>query len=249
MHSGTIYIRGAGISFQDAEQARQFGYEGCDMQATLLPAALRRRTSVATRVAFAAAERACRDAGSDPSQLASIFTSSVGEVNVTDRLCSDIAQQRFPLSPTQFHNSVHNTASGYWSIAVGSRHPTMAMAGYHDGFALALLEAWSQLQCSGEDLLLVCYEESPVELMLPDNQWIGCAIAFVLTAQPDGQGTVSSISKPFELRGEQDAQPFGLCSPALAAIDLFRAAESGEAGRVQVSPDAASNWYVELERT
>ena len=247
MHNA-IYIRGAGISFQDAGQALKFGYEGCDMQATLLPAALRRRTSVATKVAFAAAERACRDADCDPSQLASIFTSAVGEVNVTDRLCSDIAQQRFPLSPTQFHNSVHNTASGYWSIAVGSRKPAMAMAGYHDGFALALLEAWSQLQCSGEDILLVCYEEQPVELMLPDNQWIGCAIAFVLTPRPDGERTAAAIGKPFALRGEEDAQPFGLCSPALAALDLFRTVNSGDVGRVQVSPDDASNWYVELER-
>jgi len=246
MPSPVMQTRGAGISFQDPEQASRFGFDGCDMQTELLPAALRRRTSVATRVAFAAAERACRDADADPAGLATVFTSSLGEINVTDRLCSDIAHERYPLSPTQFHNSVHNTASGYWSIAVGSAQPAMAMAGYQDSFALGLLESWCQLQSGVKEILLVCYEEKPVQMLLPDNQWIGCAIAFVLSGTGEGNRGRASIGMPFTLRNEKGMQDYGFASPAMAAMELYKAVEKGDSGRIAISPDGESIWYSEL---
>ena len=60
MGNPSLAVLGTGVSFQSEEIALEYGYEGCDMQAELLPAMLRRRTSVATKMAFAAAERACR---------------------------------------------------------------------------------------------------------------------------------------------------------------------------------------------
>ena len=241
-----MYIRGTGISFQNPEDALTFGYEGCDMQAELLPAGLRRRTSVATKVAFAAAERACRSAGADPSALASVFTSSLGEIGVTDRLCGDIAHERFPVSPTQFHNSVHNTASGYWSIAVESRKPAMAMGAYHDGFALGLLEAWCQLQCGEQEILLVCYEETPAQLMLPDNHWIGCATAFVLSLEKASESQAWAIRIPFSESHNRSDDGFGAVSPALSAMSLLKAVHGGGSGKIRISPDGETVWFTEL---
>jgi hypothetical protein len=242
MQTDRLRIIGTGISFQNPETAIEFGYPGCDMQAELLPANLKRRTSVATKTAFAAAERACSSAGIAPSELPTIFTSSLGEIDITDRLCSDIGVDNYPLSPTRFHNSVHNTASGYWSIAVGSAHPAMAMAGYQDSFALGLLEAWCQLQSVADQLLLVCYEEPPPRLLLPDHDWFGCAVAFVLLA---GEGRGCTISRPIAIHHNDDAQ-LALSSPALAAIDLLRAAEQNATGSVRVSPPGATEWFTEL---
>ena len=246
MYKASLAVLGTGASFQKPEDARMFDREGCDMEADLLPSRLRCRTSVATKVAFAAAERACLSAGITPSALPVIFTSSLGEIDVADKLCSDIAQQHFPISPTRFHNSVHNTASGYWSISVGTRHPAMAMAAYQDSFALALLEAWSQLHTFEDKILLVCYEETPPQQMLPGNDWIGCAVAFVLASGQASEGGVTSLSMPYCEHTEHSEQDYSDGSPVLAAIALLDALEQGRAGKVQISPSADNTWFAEL---
>ena len=246
MDNPSLAVLGTGVSFQSEEIAKQQGYEGCDMQAELLPAMLRRRTSVATKMAFAAAERACRSADIAPSELPVIFTSSLGETGVTDKLCSAIAHQQFPVSPTQFHNSVHNTASGYWSIAVGNKHPAMAMAGYQDGFALALLEAWGQLHTIEEKLLLVCFEETPPPLWLPDNKWIGCASAFVLAVGDAVSGESVRISQPYCDDENPVARHYAEMTPALAAMPLLEAIRQGHSGRVQISPVGDGIWFTEM---
>ena len=246
MDKPSLALLGTGVSFQNPESAIEHGFEGCDMQTELLPAMLRRRTSMATKLAFAAAERACSSANISPSELPVIFTSSLGEIGVTDKLCSAIAHQQLPVSPTQFHNSVHNTASGYWSIAVGNKHPAMAMAGYQDGFALALLEAWSQLHTIEKRLLLVCYEEIPSELLLPGNQWIGSASAFVLATDQPADKKVTRLSMPYCDDQMCSDQPYGDISPALAAMPLIKAVEQHISGPVQISPAEDGTWFTEL---
>jgi len=251
MDKSSLAVLGTGVSFQHPESALvsslACGFEGCDMQTHLLPSMLRRRTSMGTKLAFAAAERACSRANMMPSELPVIFTSSLGEIGVTDKLCRAIAHQQLPVSPTQFHNSVHNTASGYWSIAVGNKHPAMAMGGYHNGFALALLEAWSQLQTMEKKLLLVCYEDIPPELMLPDHQWVGCASAFVLSAEQPVGKKVAQINMPYCDAEMCSYQGYSDQSPALAAIPLLKAVEKNISGIVQISPAEEDGcWFTEL---
>ena len=49
------------------------------------------------------------------------------------------------VSPTQFHNSVHNAAAGYWSIATGSQQAAH-LPGCHDvTAAAALLKAMAEV--------------------------------------------------------------------------------------------------------
>ena len=43
------------------------------------------------------------------------------------------------ISPTQFHNSVHNAAAGYWHIAAGSAAPSLSVGGHDGAFAAGLL--------------------------------------------------------------------------------------------------------------
>jgi len=245
MPKSTLAVLGYGISFQDADVAHRLNYEQADMQTSLLPASLRRRTSVATKMAFAAAERACKAAHIEPSTLPVIFTSALGEATVTDQLCHDIAKQNFPLSPTKFHNSVHNTASGYWSIAVGSKHPAMAMAAYQDSFSLALLEAWSQLHSVEKQVLLVCYEEKISDVLLPDNTWLACATAFVLSAgeMSDhglsmGMPYLDALQELFTVDEET--------SPAFAALAFYDALMKNQKGKVVLSQGHDKAWFVEL---
>ncbi|PCI44367.1 MAG: hypothetical protein COB41_04485 [Proteobacteria bacterium] len=245
MPKSTLAILGYGISFQNAEEAQTLAYEHADMQTSLLPPRLRRRTSVATKMAFSAAERACKAAHIEPSSLPVIFTSALGEAAITDQLCRDIAKQNFPLSPTKFHNSVHNTASGYWSIAVGSQHPAMAMAAYQDSFPLALLEAWSQLHTVEKHVLLVCYEEKPSDRLLPDNTWLACATAFVLSVRDiNHHGLSMGVPYLHALQGSTvgDKQ----ASPAFASLPLYDALVANKKGDIPLSQGLDEAWFVGL---
>lgn len=129
--------------------------------AAQLPAAERRRATTVTRLALEVATQAIPDQF-DAADIATVFASSGGEVEVIDRIFTELATPERQISPTLFHNSVHNAASGYWSIATGSRKPSMSLSAFDDTFGLGLLEA--ALQASLEDLpvLLVCYDFPPL---------------------------------------------------------------------------------------
>ena len=86
----------------------------------VLPAAERRRASRIVKAALAVGLEACRAAGADPATLANVFASSGGDGHNCHQLCELLAGDDRQISPTRFHNSVHNAASGYWSIATGA---------------------------------------------------------------------------------------------------------------------------------
>ena len=123
--------------------------------AALLPANERRRAPDAVLLAVEAAQAAVLDSGHDAAQLASVFTSAHGDLAVVDALCSTLAANPLLLSPTRFHHSVHNAASGYWAIASGSRQGSTALAGYLYSFGAGLLEALALCAAEGAPVLLV----------------------------------------------------------------------------------------------
>jgi hypothetical protein len=218
-------IWGFGLCIPDQTLAESMGFTDCALNTAVLPPLMRRRTSLATRMAVTAAGRACDKAAVDP-DMPAIFVSAVGEMRITDQLCQAIAQQSFPLSPTQFHNSVHNTAAGYWSIAIGSMHSMQAMGGMQDGFALGLLEAWCQINMGVQRLLLVCYDEEMPEALLPDYHWQSCAVAMVLGVE---QTNRPSISKPWQVSTEsKNHRPFNAANPAFEAFALLQALQGQE---------------------
>ena len=52
------------------------------------------------------------------------------------------------ISPTRFHNSVHNAAAGYWGIATGATAAANALCAYDASFGAGLLEALTQVHTS-----------------------------------------------------------------------------------------------------
>ena len=69
------------------------------------------------------------------------------------------------ISPTRFHNSVHNAPSGYWSIATGSMTPASVLSGYDASFGAGLLEAMTQVVIDNtRTILLACDTRYPEPL-------------------------------------------------------------------------------------
>lgn len=197
-----------------------------------LPSAERRRTSLPVRLAIAAAQQAVAQADRDPATLASIFVSADGDGETLHHICLALASPHPEISPTRFHNSVHNAASGYWTIAVRSRAPAGMVTGTDDVFGAGLLEAAAQANAEARDVLLVAYDVSmppPLDALHPVTASAG--LALVLASERPRRDNArlrielvrcaaparSRMAKP-ELEALRLANPVGRALPLLAAI-------------------------------
>lgn len=244
--SAPVAILGSGVCIPDEDVANELGFADAGLDASILAPMVRRRTSTATRVAITAAGRACAAAGIG-NTLPAIFASCVGEMQVTDKLCRSITRQEYPLSPTLFHNSVHNTAAGYWSMATGSMASMQAMGALDDGFALGLLEAWCQLQTVAKQVLLVVYDETMPEQLLPDYTWKACAFALVLVRNARSHPL---LHRPFQATVPDPARPvanFSVHNPAMAALPLFQTLQQATSGQQQITLSSGTRpWLVDM---
>lgn len=151
---------------------------------TLLAPNERRRAPDSVLVALAVAQAAVAQSGRDAAGLASVFTSAHADLAIVDALCSTLAAHPLMLSPTRFHNSVHNAASGYWAIATGCRAPSSAVSGYENSFAAGWLEAASQVAADGVPVLLVGFDTEAHGALASVNRSRGLlGVALVLSPQ------------------------------------------------------------------
>ena len=125
----------------------------------------RRRAPGSVAVALEVALAACDAAGHDPAGLPSVFASTHGDLAITDYMCATLAQDPTAISPTRFHNSVHNAAAGYWTIGNGCTAATTAVSAFDASFAQGLLEALLQLAAGADAVLLAAYDTAAVGLL------------------------------------------------------------------------------------
>lgn len=133
----------------------------------------RRRVPESVAVALEVALAACAAAQRDPATLPSIFASTHGDLAITDYMCATLASDPQALSPTRFHNSVHNAAAGYWTIGNGCVQASTAISAYDASFAQGLLEALLQLAAGNEAVLLVAYDTAGAGPMVPISNSCG----------------------------------------------------------------------------
>jgi hypothetical protein len=133
---------------------------------SMLPANEQRRATATVRLAFRVAEEAIHNGSVTASTLATVFASSDADMMVSHRICSALSQTQRLVSPTDFHNSVHNAPSGYWHIGAKSKLPSSAVAGHDYSFAVGLIEAITQVQTDTQNTLLVCYDVPAPEPLL-----------------------------------------------------------------------------------
>jgi len=191
----------------------------------ILPANERRRTTALIKMVLHAATEAVKGSDIVANEMSSVFSSAVSDLKILDRICSDLLLEDHPVSPIQFHNSVHNAPAGYWSIGTGSRHPSNSIAAGLGCAVVGLIEAGSMALIEHETVLLVIYDCPGTGLLRDAAQVeIPFACAMVLTAQQSAH----SIAK-IQLLGstEMPCQPLenkalaGLCADNMAAYGLL----------------------------
>jgi hypothetical protein len=145
----------------------------------LLPARERRRSTAAVRLALEVGKQAVDAAGEDSANLTSVFSSSSGDLDILDYMCKTLAGGQTELSPTRFHNSVHNAPAGYWTIGTGCHAPSTSLSAGDESFAAGLLEASLRALSAGGSVLYVAYDAPapfPVSEAYPITAPFGTAL-------------------------------------------------------------------------
>ena len=200
---------------------------------TLLAPTERRRAPDTVAIALEVAAKACEAAGRAPSQLASVFASTHGDLAISDYMCATLVETPTLISPVKFHNSVHNAAAGYWSIGTGSFATYTALSAFQYTFAAGLLEAVTQVACDGLPVLYVAFDieaKGPLSTMASSKGLLGAALVLA----PDGgeaRGTRMSLAIADQPRATPATSPaaeyvaqnaLAPCLPFFEALALNR---------------------------
>ncbi len=160
-----------------------------------LPAAERRRTGATVRLALSVAQQAVADAGVNPAVLPAVFSSSGADGRICHEICETLASADRQLSPTRFHNSVHNAAAGYWGLATGATAASTALCAYDASFAAGLLEALAVVMADRVPVLLCAYETpypEPLQAKRPLPDSFGVALVLAPAAAANARASLTA---------------------------------------------------------
>ncbi len=166
------------------------------------------------------------DSKSDSEHINYVFTSCNGDLTIFHQISSALNLPGHPVSPTKFHNSVHNAPAGYSAIALNTQAPSTSIASYQDSFANGLLEATVQSHSTHNDCLLVAYDEIPPEplfSLFPVEADFSCAFMLSTDAENALCQFDISISKGHKISTMESEQFEALryCNPQAKAIPLL----------------------------
>lgn len=224
--------------------------------ATILPPGERRRAPESVLLACEVAQQACQAANQDPAVLASVFACTHGDLSITDYMCATLADQPQALSPTRFHNSVHNAAAGYWTIATQCHAPSTAISALDGTFAAGLLQAALQASTDDRPVLLVAYDAraSGPFVQLTGNT-LSFAAALLLDPRQDAAGLarvhLRHQDRPPAAAGPLPAQLADIAtanSMARDALPLLCALVQGGAWQLHLPAGAQTRLAVESDR-
>ena len=221
--------------------------------AAMLPPNERRRATESVLLAIEVASQAVAMSGRDAAELACVFASAYNDQALTDALCDTLARAPGELSPTGFHNSVHNAPVGYWTIATGCHAPSTAVCAHETSFGAGLLEA----------AVLACAEQRPVLLSCSDAGGrgtlvaiTGCQVSFgcaLVLAPTQGEATLATLDlsvtgtaiEPAHAAGAADA--LRIANHSAAALPLLALIAAGQ-GHCRVRAAAALDLAIAVEQ-
>jgi hypothetical protein len=179
----------------------------------LLPTNERRRSGLAVKIALAVGAAALAPGARDAARVDTVFASSAADGDTCHAICEQLAGAERLISPTRFHNSVHNAPSGYWSIATRCMAPSTSLCAHDASFGAGLLEACAFLHAHGRPVLLVAYDTPYPEPLLakrPVRDAFGLAL---LLAPQAGARALAHLELTLT-----DAAPDALADAGLEAL-------------------------------
>jgi len=242
-----IYIEAIGVIGPGLEGWQQTAavlagdaeYQASDLPAlkpNMLRPNERRRTTLTIKLALQAAQDAL--ASSSYADLSTVFVSSDGDMDVVDRICQALCLPDHPVSPTFFHNSVHNAPAGYCAIATGFHAASTSLSGLNGSFAVGLLDAAVQATIEQRPVMLVSYDTpwpNPLSCFEPKRSPFG--VALVLSYQLNERAVAELTLLPGEGGDESQMADHGLeylrtNAPAASSLPLLEAIAQNRSTRL-----------------
>lgn len=220
--------------------------------ATILPPNERRRAPEPVLLACDVGAQACTMAARAPAELPCVFASVHGDIAITDDLCTTLAHEPLELSPTRFHNSVHNAAAGYWTIAAHCHAASSAISAWHGSFAAGLLEAAIQSHTERTPVLFAAYDNAlrgPLVDFIPGSVSLG--LALIVNAQHTAQ-SVAELHLRHVAAGAQPTESpepwvaLARATPMAASLPLFIALARKQQARIALRNGAGSALAIEV---
>jgi hypothetical protein len=194
--------------------------------------------------------------GQDVSALANVFSASSGDGDNCHAICETLASSDRLISPTRFHNSVHNAAAGYWGIAMKCMAPSTSLCAFDGCFAAGLLEAAAQsLSSQGPTLMVASDAPYPEPLNAVRPMKFGFGVGLVVNAHRSEKSLARlSLSLTQETPSTlpyADLERSRLDSPAARALPLLQrlASLTSTAAIVHLDYLAGCTLTVRLDRT
>ncbi len=202
---------------------------------------LLRGASVATCAALEVLRQAAAAGGADLRGAATVFGSTLGEIQTAVALSAMIRSEGVP-SPMRFKNSVHNAAGGIASIAHGNTGFSTSLSAGGDLLGCCLAEALGWLDERGGDALVVLAEEEIPAPLPGHGGYPPLAVALHLRA---GDGPVTLRDLALDPSAPEAAPVAGHPGCACAsAIPLLHAVDARRGGTVGLSVGDAPRWRV-----
>lgn len=236
-----IGLRGPGLEGWEAARAVLAGEAPLTLAPTVLPppealpSAERRRVGAPIKLSMAVGFEAARHADADPAQLANVFSSTGGDCDNCHAILETLASPDRQISPTRFHNSVHNAPSGYWSIATHCMAASTSLCAYDATFAAGLLEAASQVQASGAPCLLVAYDTAYPEPLyrlrqIPYPFAVACVLSPARGPRSLGELRLGLDTGPCDRLGDETLEMLRTSVPAARALPLLQRIAQSRSG-------------------
>ena len=230
--------------------------------ATLLPPNERRRVTATVRLALQVAQEAMAQATLTPDSAPSngrgelavrtVFASSGGDSEVLDKICLALTQPDRPVSPTHFHQSVHNTPAGYWAIAMGCTQPSLSLSAYDSSFAVGLQEAAALAWADQARVLLVAYD-LPLPFPLAEHRHTVASFGVALLLNPAMMTNrlallrlESAGNAPADQLDDQGLERLRAGNPAARSLPLLCAIARRRRERAVLAVDEKTTLSVEI---
>src|SRR5450830_675913 len=203
----------------------------------LLPAAERRRSCAIVKLTLATGLEAIAAAGLDAASLPSVFSASGGDGENCHIICEMLASDDRQISPTRFHNSVHNVAAGYWSIATGAMASSSVLCAFDASFGAGLLDALTQVVVDEAPCILMASDTPYPEPMysnrsIPDNFGIALVLAPQASPQAIAKITVSISHDEADKLDDAALEAMRVAIPAARGLPLLQLIAQQKNGRV-----------------
>lgn len=226
-----------------------------DCSSPWVPSRLLRGASRLTRMLGHVAAVATEKGKVDPRTIATIYSSSYGEIETMVTLLDSIFRGDGQLSPMRFKNSVHNSASGLGSIGMGNQGFSTALAAGPRSFEAAMIETFAWLdEASGAAVVSIADDRLPEPLAVQSARE---ALAVGLSMQCDRPEERAlailddlreddrAVAAPSTFRGRPLSAAL-LENPAAWALPLLESALEHRDARIPLAFDAARPFSVRI---